>query len=47
MKYRFGMPWYGWLLLFVLIVTVPPLLKSITAPTKQPENKKENLERKQ
>jgi hypothetical protein len=44
MKYRFGMPWYGWLLLFLFLVIVPPFYKSVTAPLPA---KKDNLERKQ
>lgn len=38
MKYRFGMPWYGWLLLFIFLVFVPTLKQqlfpSVAVPVK-------------
>jgi hypothetical protein len=34
MKYRFGMPWYGWLLLFIFLVFVPTLKTQLFPPSK-------------
>jgi hypothetical protein len=44
MKYRFGMPWYGWLVLFILLIFFPEIKKRIV-PT--PEPKKDIVERKE
>lgn len=47
MKYRFGMPWYGWLLLFLVLVFAPTIKKQLFPPAPIVEPKKQNLEKKQ
>jgi hypothetical protein len=42
MKYRFGMPWYGWLVLFIVIVFLPEFKKLI-----HPQVKKDIVDRKE